>query len=125
WTAGSALNERQFEAVRIGERQHRVAEPGFNRADTHPVLFQTRSPVAETSCRHLEAHLDSKAMPEAWRGQRCPWKKCEVGARVAFRVRIKQMVGAGIVLIDRPFDKAHAEDAGIKIEVFLRRPGNR
>src|SRR2546422_3386729 len=44
---------------------------------------------------------------------------------MAVRVRIKQMVGAGIVLVDRLLDEPHAEDTRVEIEVFLRRSGNR
>ena len=42
-----------------------------------------------------------------------------------FRVRIEEVIGARVVLIDRFLDQAHAEDAGVEVEVLLRRPGDR
>src|SRR5262249_36390456 len=80
--------------------------------------------VPETARRTLEANLDSQSVPEAWRRQLCPGKKCEVGAGMAFRVRVEQVIRAGIVLVDRLLDEPHPENACVEIEVFLRRTGN-
>ena len=53
-----------------------------------------------------------------------PREKGEVGARVTLGVRIKEVVRAGIVLVDAALDQAHAEDSGVEVEVFLRRSGD-
>ena len=50
-----------------------------------------------------------------------PGEEREVGAGVPFGVRVEQMVGAGIVLVDAPLDQAHAEHARVEIQVLLRR----
>ena len=39
-------------------------------------------------------------------------------------VGVEEVIGAGIVLVDAALDEAHAEDAGVEIEVFLRRAGD-
>ena len=40
-------------------------------------------------------------------------------------VGVEQMVGAGVILVHAALDQAHAQDAGIEVEVLLRRPGDR
>ena len=42
-----------------------------------------------------------------------------------FGVGVEKMVRGRIVLVDAAFDEAHAEDAGVEIEILLRRTGNR
>ncbi len=44
---------------------------------------------------------------------------------MAVGVGVEQMVGGGIVLVDAALDQPHAEDAGIEVEVFLRRTRDR
>ena len=50
-----------------------------------------------------------------------PRKERQVGAWPSFGVRVEQVIGAGIVLIDALLDEAHAEHARIEVEIFLRR----
>ena len=42
-----------------------------------------------------------------------------------FRVGVEKMVGAGIILVDALLNQPHPEDAGVEIEIFLSRPGDR
>ena len=64
-------------------------------------------------------------MPVARRRHLRPGEERQVGARPAFGVRIEQVVGARVVLIDAALDEPHAENAGIEVEVLLRRAGDR
>ena len=43
---------------------------------------------------------------------------------LSFRVGVKEVVGAGVVLIDALLDQTHAEDAAVEIEVLLRGAGD-
>jgi hypothetical protein len=43
---------------------------------------------------------------------------------MAVRVGIEKVVGAGVILIHAALDEAHPEDAGVEIEVLLRRTGD-
>ena len=42
-----------------------------------------------------------------------------------FGVGVEQVIGAGIVLVDALLDEPHAQDAGVEVEILLRRAGNR
>ena len=44
---------------------------------------------------------------------------------MAVGVGVEEMVGAGIVLVDAALDEPHAEDAGVEVEILLRRSRDR
>ena len=52
-------------------------------------------------------------------------EESEVGAGIGFAVGIEQMIGADVVLIDGLLDQPHAEQAGVKGQIFTRFRGNR
>src|SRR5262249_42231061 len=121
-----ALDEREMKAVCVDERQTAIAEPGLDRADLHAVLLEPGAPVVEASCWYFQARFHCEAVPEAWfiaRGG--PGKKRQVRAGAAFGVRVEQVVGPGIVLVDRSLHQVHAQDAGVEIHVLLRRTRDR
>ena len=49
----------------------------------------------------------------------------KIGAGIGLRIRVKQMVGADVVLVDGLLDQPHAEQAGIKCQILARFGGNR
>ncbi len=111
--------------MRIDHRKHRVAEAVLDRARLHAVPLEPRLPPREAVCRYLERHFDGEAVPDARGRHLRPWKERQISARVPFRVGVEEMIRAGIVLIDAALDQPHAEDAGIEVEILLRRTGNR
>ena len=46
-------------------------------------------------------------------------KNVRSDAGVTFRIRIEEVIGSGVVLVHAALDQAHAEDAGIEVEIFL------
>jgi len=85
----------------------------------------TRAPELEAAGGHFERHFHGKPVPEARRRHLGPRKEREVGAGVAFRIRIEEVIGARVVLVHGFLDETHAENAGVEIEVLLRGTGNR
>ena len=49
----------------------------------------------------------------------------EVGAGRGEAIGIEQVIGGDVVLVDRLLDQPHAENAGVKGQIFLRMGGNR
>ncbi len=58
------------------------------------------------------------------RRQLLPREKRQVAAGRADGVGIEQVVGPGIVLVDGLLDQAHAEHAGVEVDVLLRLAGD-
>ena len=110
--------------MRIGEREHAVAESHVRRADADAVSLQPLPPICEASFGYLEIHFGRKAVAAARRRHLRPWKERQIGARTSFRIRVEQMIGAGIVLVHAALHEAHAENAGVEVEVLLRRTGD-
>jgi len=54
-----------------------------------------------------------------------PWKERQVRAGISVRICVEQMIGARIVLINASFHQPHSQNAGIEIQVLLRRSGDR
>ena len=89
------------------------------------VAGQPRAPPVQGVGGHGERHLGREPVAVARRRHVRPGEERQVGAGVPFGVRVEQVVGAGIVLVDAPLDQAHAEDAGVEVEVLLRRSRDR
>ncbi len=49
----------------------------------------------------------------------------EIGAGIGLSVGVEQMIGADVVLVDGLLDQPHAEQAGIKGQIFARFCRNR
>ena len=49
----------------------------------------------------------------------------EIGAGIGLAVGVEQMIGADVVLVDGLLDQPHAEQAGVKRQIFARFGGNR
>jgi hypothetical protein len=109
----------------VDEGQHRVAEPALDRADADAVAFEPGPPPAEAAGGHFEGDFDGEAVAHPRRRHVRPRKERQVRPRVSFGVCVEEMVGAGIVLVDAPFDEAHPQDAGVEVEVFLSGTGYR
>ena len=116
------LDEREMEAMDVDKRQTTIAESVFDGASLHAVLLEARGPVLEASRRHFQARFDGETVPEArFITGGGPGKERQVGAGTAFRVSVKEVVGAGVVLVHRSLHQMHAQDAGVEIHVLLRR----
>ena len=66
---------------------------------------------------HAQARTDDAARAAALTGHG-PIKECQICARAAFRIRVKQVVGAHVVLIDGALDQAHAESLCVKTMIL-------
>ena len=122
---GRRLDQRDAQAVRVDDRQRALAEPRLDRGDGGAVPGQARGPPVQGVRGHGEGHLGGEPVSVARRRHVRPREERQVGAGVPFGVRIEQVVGAGIVLVDAPLDQPHAEHAGVEIQVLLRRPRDR
>src|SRR6185436_2712900 len=72
------LDERHMQAVRIGERQHLLAEARLHGARLRPVALQTTSPELEAAGRHFEPDFHREAVSRTRRRHLRPWKEREV-----------------------------------------------
>ena len=120
-----ALGQRHAHAVHVDQRQHPVAEPGLDCARGDAVCLEPGAPPVEAAGRHLEADLHRQTVAEPRRRHVGPREERQVRPGVAFGVRVEEVIGAGIVLVDAALDEAHPEDAGVEVEVFLGGPGYR
>ena len=121
---GAAFGQRHTHPVDVGERQDLVAEPGLDRVDCDAVLLQPGPPPGQTAGGYFQTHFDRQTVAHLRRGHVRPGEKRQVRSGVTFRIGVEEVVRAGIVLVDAPFDQAHPENPGVKVEVLLRRPGN-
>ena len=124
WRPSAGFDQREPQAVRVDDGKDARAEALLNRLDGCAVSLQPRAPELQTSDWHLEPHLDRHAVAEPRRRHMAPGEKRQIGTRPTLRIRIEQVIGARIVLVHALLDQAHAEDTGIEVEVFLRRPGD-
>src|SRR6478672_7851863 len=109
----------------IDEWKRAITEARDDLLDLRAVLFQSRAPPGEASARHLEADFYREPVPHARRGHVRPRKEREIGSRMSFGIRVEEMVGTRIVLVDAPLDEAHAKDARVEVEILLCRSRNR
>ena len=119
------FHEREPQPVRIDERQHAIAEARFGRTDAGLVLLEPLSPEVEAAGRHFERDFHRQPVSDAGRRHLSPREEREVGAGRSFRVRVEQVIGAGIVLVDALLDEPHPEHAAVEVEVLLRGTGDR
>ena len=120
-----ALDERDLHPVRIDEWQDLLAESRLERLQRRRVLLQPRAPVVEAARRNLERHFGREAVAKARRRHLRPRKKGEVRPWMSLGVGVEEVVRAGIVLIHALLDEPHAEDAGVEVEILLRRSRDR
>ena len=118
------LDERDAQPVRIDERQRALAEARLDRVDARAVLLEARAPELEAVRRHFEPDLDRKPVADPRRRHLRPGKERQIRAGMSFGVRIEEVVGARVVLIDALLDQPHAEHAAVEVEILLRRPGD-
>jgi hypothetical protein len=121
--AGNA-HQGQTHPIGIGERQHRFAKALFQRLKGDALFDEAMRPVAERARRHPERGLLGLADPTAARCGMLPREEGEDGAGMAGLVTVVEMVGAGIVKIDRLLDEPQAQRSGVKVEVSQRITGN-
>ena len=122
--AGHA-DQRETHAVRIGKRQHRVAEALFRRLVRDAVFDETVRPIADGARRHAECGLLCQADAAASRRRVLPGKERQDGAGMADLVAIIEMVGAGIVEVYRLLDETQPNDTRIEIKIARGLAGNR
>ncbi len=122
---GRRLDQRDAQAVRIDDRQDALAEPRLDGGDGGAVAGQPRGPPVQGARRYGERHLGGESVSVAGGRHVGPREERQIGAGVALGVRVEEVERAGIVLVDAALDEAHAEDAGVEVEVLLGRPGDR
>ncbi len=76
------------------------------------------------SGRHLERDFVRKAVSHPRTRKLRPGEERQIRARTPLRVGIEQVVRARVVLVDALLDQAHAEHAGVEVQVLLRRSGD-
>ena len=111
--------------MRIPQRQRRLSETRFDRTERHGVLLQPLPPEIEAAGRNGERNFAGESVAFAARRHLRPREKSEVGAGMAFRVRVEKMVSAGIILVHTFLHQPHPEHARVEIEILLRRSGDR
>src|SRR5712671_1374140 len=109
----------QRQAVRIGKGERRRATSCFDFAHSQMVLRQAIGPVVDAS--QWNGERDFHRQPYAGLRLRHLWPREErdVGSGVTFSVGVKQVIRSGRILIYALLDEAHAEHAGVKVDVVL------
>src|SRR3954449_10030199 len=119
------FNKRQTQPVWIRERQRALAKTHLDRLYASAVLFQSSAPIRKAVSRHFEPTFPGKPVSHTRRGHLRPRKKREIRPGPPFGVCVEQVVRTGVILVDTLLDESHAQDAGVEVEIFLRRAGNR
>ena len=118
-------DEGEAHAVRIGERQDRLAEALLDSFMRHALLDEAMRPVADRAFRNAEHRLlrETDAVPPTRR--MCPREERQDRARMADLVTEVEVIGAGIVEVDRLLDQPEAKNARVEIEIAGRIACNR
>ena len=118
-------NEREAHAVGIGEGQNRLTETLLDRLVRHAFFDEAVCPIADGAFRYAEHGLlreaDTVAAPRSMR----PREERQDRTGMADLVAEIQMVGAGIVVVDRLLDEPKAKNARVEIEIAGRITRNR
>ena len=115
-------DQRQPHPVRILEGEHRLAEALLERPMRHAFCDEPVCPIADGADRHSERCLLGLADAEPPAGRVLPWEEGQDRAGPALLVAIIEMIGAGIVEIDRLLDEPEPEAAGVEVDVPLAGP---
>ena len=117
-----ALDAGQGEPRPVGilERERRCAEALDGRVVGDALLDQALGPVTDRALRNAEHGLLRFADAEPSGRGPLPGEKGEDRARMAGRVAVIEVIGAGIVEIDRLLHQAQAKRARVEIEVPAR-----
>ena len=117
WVIG--LDQRQVQAVRVGEWQNLLPEAHFGCPCRHARGRQPVGPIGQAAAGNGERHFRRHAHALAPRRHLRPGEESQVGAGVALGVGIEEVVGAGIVLVDTFLHQAQAQARRVKVEVLL------
>lgn len=113
-----AFDEFELEAIVVLELEGWVAEL-FDLIERDFVFAEAVDPVVQGVFRDREGHRGGLASTDGSVGALGPGEEGEEGSRVALRVAVVEVVGAGVVVVDCDFDEAEADDAGVEIDVAL------
>src|SRR6185437_8428934 len=97
-----------------------LASPRFNGREPGAMLGEPCLPVLETPGWNRQRDLDAEPDAEPACRRIPEGKKRQIRTRMSVRVGVEQMVRGGIVLIDALLHEAHAEHAGVEVEILLR-----
>src|SRR5689334_8738616 len=104
-------DECESRAIGIGEREHGVAETLFPRLVPDAFFNKALGPIAERTQRHTERCLLRLADAYQALGRVLPREEGQHGTGTAGLVAIIEVIGPGVVEIDRAFDQAQSQDA--------------
>jgi hypothetical protein len=121
----SALDQRDTEAVRIGEGECRITESFLDWINREPAFFEPRAPERQAPSWNLEARFNGETVTDARRCRVSPGEERQVGAWMSLGVGVEQMIGPGIVLVHAALDQPHPEHARVEVEILLRGTGDR
>ena len=113
--------QRQPGPVLILECDRRRAEALRGRIVGDALLDQALGPVADRAFRNAEDGLLRLPDPEPARRRALPCEEGQDRARMAGRIAVVEVIGAGVVEIDRLLDQAQAKRPRVEIEVPARR----
>ena len=119
------LDEREREAVRIAEGQHALSEALLLLHAEDVVLAESLPPPLEAPRRDRQRDLPDHARPGTGGGHAGPREERHVGSGRARRVRVEEVIGAGVVLVDASLDEPHPQDTRVERQVLLRMAGDR
>ena len=119
------LDEREMLAVRIVEQERAVAAPLVDARDLRAALRESRAPILERARGNRQRDLDAESDAEPARRRILKREEGEIGARMSRRVGIKEVIRVRRILIHTLLHQAHAEHAGVEVEILLRVAGDR
>jgi hypothetical protein len=114
------LDEREAQAVRVGEGERVLAEARFARAGRDAQRRQPLLPVAERPGRH--GQRDGGGQPVAGAPVRHvgPREEGQLRPRRPGAVGEEEVVGVGRVLVDGALDEPHPQPGDVEVERLLR-----
>jgi hypothetical protein len=113
-----SLDQGKAQAVGIGEGQGALAEARGDRLDADAGGAQAALPGVEGPERHRQVGLLDHADTRGAGLGVGPGEEGQVGSGVALAVRVEQVVGGGVVLVDALLDEPESHDALVEAQVL-------
>ena len=109
----------ESEPVRIAKSDHGTRETRERPVDVDAPLGEPNHPAVQGFSRHREGHGIDHAAAAAAAAGRHERKERENRAGMSRRVAVIEMIGAGVVEVDRLLDQSKAEKARVEVDIGL------
>src|SRR5262249_39766471 len=115
----------ELQPVRIAKSDRWTRETAERSVDVDAPLGKPNYPAVQGFRRRRERHCIDHAASAAAAASRHERKERENRARMSRLVSVIEMIGAGIVEVDRVLDQSKADNLRVEVDICLRIDGDR